>query len=88
MLTDNTSRSKNTHQRINDLLEDPVRVFQDFATVDQLSGGRAEILVGRGSFIESYPLFGHSLQDYDEPHRAGTRLFAIKPTAILIFTFG
>lgn len=120
MLPDNTSRSKNTHQRINDLLEeieladqlgldvfgigehhrpdyavsspaiilaaaavrtkrirlssavtvlssdDPVRVFQDFATVDQLSGGRAEIMVGRGSFIESYPLFGHSLQDYDE----------------------
>jgi probable LLM family oxidoreductase len=120
MLPDNTSRSKNTHQRINDLLEeieladqlgldvfgigehhrpdyavsspaiilaaaavrtktiklssavtvlssdDPVRVFQDFATIDQLSGGRAEIMVGRGSFIESYPLFGHSLQDYDE----------------------
>jgi probable LLM family oxidoreductase len=120
MLPDNTSRSKKTHQRINDLLEeieladqlgldvfgigehhrpdyavsspaiilaaaavrtktiklssavtvlssdDPVRVFQDFATIDQLSGGRAEIMVGRGSFIESYPLFGHSLQDYDE----------------------
>jgi probable LLM family oxidoreductase len=120
MLPDNKSRSKNTHQRINDLLEeieladqlgldvfgigehhrpdyavsspaiilaaaavrtktiklssavtvlssdDPVRVFQDFATIDQLSGGRAEIMVGRGSFIESYPLFGHSLQDYDE----------------------
>ncbi|MDO8991822.1 MAG: LLM class flavin-dependent oxidoreductase [Daejeonella sp.] len=120
MLPDNTSRSKNTHQRINDLLEeieladqlgldvfgigehhrpdyavsspaiilaaaavrtktiklssavtvlssdDPVRVFQDFATIDQLSGGRAEIMVGRGSFIESYPLFGHNLQDYDE----------------------
>lgn len=46
--------------------DDPVRVFQDFATVDQLSGGRAEIMVGRGSFIESYPLFGYSLQDYDE----------------------
>jgi len=120
MLPDNTSRSKNTYQRISDLLEeieladqlgldvfgigehhrpdyavsspaiilaaaavktktikltsavtvlssdDPVRVFQDFATIDQLSGGRAEIMVGRGSFIESYPLFGHSLQDYDE----------------------
>lgn len=120
MLPDNKSRSKNTHQRINNLLEeieladqlgldvfgigehhrpdyavsspaiilaaaavrtkkiklssavtvlssdDPVRVFQDFATIDQLSGGRAEIMVGRGSFIESYPLFGHSLQDYDE----------------------
>jgi alkanesulfonate monooxygenase SsuD/methylene tetrahydromethanopterin reductase-like flavin-dependent oxidoreductase (luciferase family) len=41
-------------------------VFQDFATVDQLSGGRAEIMAGRGSFIESFPLFGHDLRDYDE----------------------
>jgi probable LLM family oxidoreductase len=46
--------------------DDPVRVFQDFATVDQLSGGRAEIMAGRGSFIESYPLFGYDLEDYDE----------------------
>jgi probable LLM family oxidoreductase len=46
--------------------DDPVRVFQDFATVDQLSSGRAEIMVGRGSFIESYPLFGFDLSDYDE----------------------
>lgn len=46
--------------------DDPVRVFQDFATVDQLSGGRAEIMAGRGSFIESFPLFGYSLSDYDE----------------------
>lgn len=46
--------------------DDPVRVFQDFATVDQLSSGRAEIMVGRGSFIESYPLFGYDLSDYDE----------------------
>ncbi len=46
--------------------DDPVRVFQDFATVDQLSSGRAEIMVGRGSFIESYPLFGYSLSDYDD----------------------
>ena len=45
--------------------DDPVRVFQQFATVDQLSGGRAEIMVGRGSFIESYPLFGYNLEDYD-----------------------
>ena len=45
--------------------EDPVRVFQQFATVDQLSGGRAEIMVGRGSFIESFPLFGFDLKDYD-----------------------
>lgn len=46
--------------------DDPVRVFQQFATVDLISNGRAEILVGRGSFIESYPLFGFDLQDYDE----------------------
>src|SRR6478672_6931187 len=45
--------------------DDPVRVFQDFATIDLLSGGRAEIMAGRGSFIESFPLFGYDLQDYD-----------------------
>lgn len=46
--------------------DDPVRVFQDFATLDLLSGGRAEIMPGRGSFIESFPLFGYDLGDYDE----------------------
>ena len=46
--------------------DDPVRVFQQFATLDLLSQGRAEIMVGRGSFIESFPLFGYDLQDYDE----------------------
>jgi probable LLM family oxidoreductase len=46
--------------------DDPVRVFQSFATVDLLSSGRAEIMVGRGSFIESYPLFGYDLGQYDE----------------------
>ncbi len=45
---------------------DPVRVFQDFATVDLISRGRAEIVVGRGSFAEAYPLFGFSMHDYDE----------------------
>jgi probable LLM family oxidoreductase len=45
--------------------DDPVRVFQDFATVDLLSNGRAEIMAGRGSFIESFPLFGYDLEDYD-----------------------
>ena len=45
---------------------DPVRVFQDFATLDLLSGGRAEIMAGRGSFTESFPLFGQDLEDYDE----------------------
>jgi len=46
--------------------DDPVRVFQQFAEVDLLSGGRAEIMAGRGSFIESFPLFGYHLNDYDE----------------------
>jgi probable LLM family oxidoreductase len=45
--------------------DDPVRVFQSFATLDLLSGGRAEIMAGRGSFIESFPLFGYNLSDYD-----------------------
>ena len=46
--------------------DDPVRVFQQFAEVDLLSGGRAEIMAGRGSFTESFPLFGYDLDDYDE----------------------
>ena len=46
--------------------DDPVRVFQEFAEVDLLSGGRAEVMAGRGSFIESFPLFGYDLDDYDE----------------------
>jgi probable LLM family oxidoreductase len=46
--------------------DDPVRVFEQFATLDLLSAGRAEIIAGRGSFTESFPLFGESLDDYDE----------------------
>jgi probable LLM family oxidoreductase len=46
--------------------DDPVRVFQDFATLDAISNGRAEIMAGRGSFVESFPLFGYDLKDYDE----------------------
>jgi len=45
---------------------DPVRVFQNFATLDLISGGRAEMVAGRGSFIEAFPLFGYALEDYDE----------------------
>ncbi len=45
---------------------DPVRVFQNFATLDLISGGRAEMVVGRGSFVEAFPLFGYHLEDYDE----------------------
>src|SRR6202043_4026680 len=44
---------------------DPVRIFQEFATLDLLSRGRAEMIVGRGSFIEAFPLFGYKLEDYD-----------------------
>ncbi len=46
--------------------DDPVRVFQQYATLDLLSNGRAEIMAGRGSFIESFPLFGYDLEDYDK----------------------
>ncbi|MGB9663742.1 MAG: LLM class flavin-dependent oxidoreductase [Ignavibacteria bacterium] len=46
--------------------DDPVRLFQQFATLDLISNGRAEIMVGRGSFIESFPLFGYDLKDYEE----------------------
>ena len=45
--------------------DDPVRVLEEFATVDNLSGGRAEIIAGRGSFVESFPLFGYDLNDYE-----------------------
>jgi probable LLM family oxidoreductase len=54
--------------------DDPVRVFQDFATLDLLSNGRAEIMAGRGSFIESFPLFGYDLADYDELFDENLRL--------------
>ena len=56
--------------------DDPIRVFQEFSTLDLVSGGRAEIMVGRGSFIESFPLFGYDLRDYD-------RLFAEKLERLL-----
>src|ERR1700730_7174793 len=46
--------------------DDPVRVFQSFATLDLLSQGRAEMIVGRGSFIDAFPLFGYRLEDYDD----------------------
>lgn len=59
--------------------DDPIRVFQQFATLDALSGGRAEIMAGRGSFIESFPLFGYDLDDYDS-------LFAEKLALLLAVT--
>jgi probable LLM family oxidoreductase len=61
--------------------DEPIRVFQEFAEVDLLSGGRAEIMAGRGSFIESFPLFGYDLRDYD-------RLFAEKLARLLAIRAG
>src|SRR5262249_33351243 len=56
--------------------DDPVRVFQRFATVDALSHGRAEVILGRGSFTESFPLFGYDLRDYDVLFEEKIALFA------------
>lgn len=56
--------------------DDPIRVFQRFATVDALSNGRAEIIVGRGSFTESFPLFGYELSDYQVLFEEKLNLFA------------
>ena len=56
--------------------DDPVRVFQRFATVDGLSNGRAEVILGRGSFTESFPLFGYDLADYDKLFEEKIELFA------------
>lgn len=56
--------------------DDPVRVFQRFSTLHALSGGRAEPILGRGSFTESYPLFGHDLNDYDQLFEEKLELFA------------
>lgn len=61
--------------------DDPVRVFQEFAELDLISGGRAEIMAGRGSFTESFPLFGYDLDDYD-------RLFAEKLDLLLAIRDG
>ncbi|OQQ13993.1 luciferase [Streptomyces sp. M41(2017)] len=55
--------------------DDPVRVFQRFATVDALSDGRAEVILGRGSFTESFPLFGYDLSDYDQLFEEKIELF-------------
>jgi probable LLM family oxidoreductase len=56
--------------------DDPVRVFQRFSTLHALSGGRAEPILGRGSFTESYPLFGHDLNDYDQLFEEKLDIFA------------
>lgn len=54
---------------------DPVRLFEDFATLDLLSNGRAEIIAGRGAFVESFPLFGYNVNDYDELFEENIELF-------------
>jgi len=56
--------------------DDPVRVYERFATLDAVSGGRAEVILGRGSFTESYPLFGHSLDDYERLFEEKLAIFA------------
>lgn len=56
--------------------DDPIRVYQRFATLDALSGGRAEVILGRGSFIESFPLFGYDLNQYEQLFNEKLDLFA------------
>lgn len=56
--------------------DDPVRVFERFSTLDAISGGRAEVILGRGSFTESFPLFGYALQDYEVLFEEKLELFA------------
>src|SRR5205085_2564758 len=56
--------------------DDPIRVFQRFSTLDALSNGRAEVILGRGSFIESFPLFGFDLKQYEELFNEKLDLFA------------
>src|SRR5438270_5408359 len=56
--------------------DDPVRVFQRYSTLNAVSGGRAEVILGRGSSIESFPLFGYDLDDYEELFEEKTSLFA------------
>ena len=56
--------------------DDPVRVFERFSTLDAVSSGRAEVILGRGSFIESFPLFGYALEDYEQLFEEKLQLFA------------
>src|ERR1022692_3442033 len=67
---------------------DPVRVFQQFATLDLLSQGRAEMVVGRGSFIESFPLFGLALKDYDLVFVGGVGVLVVVCGVGFVFWFG
>ena len=62
----NTKHIKLSSATTNISSNDPIRVYQNFSTVDALSNGRAEIMLGRGSFTESFPLFGYNLKDYEQ----------------------
>ena len=62
----NTKHIKLSTATTNISSNDPIRVFQNFSTIDAISNGRAEIMLGRGSFTESFPLFGYNLEDYEE----------------------
>ena len=62
----NTKHIKLSSATTNISSNDPIRVFQNFSTIDAISNGRAEIMLGRGSFTESFPLFGYNLEDYEE----------------------
>lgn len=62
----NTKHIKLSSATTNISSNDPIRVFQNFATIDAISNGRSEIMLGRGSFTESFPLFGYNLEDYEE----------------------
>ena len=68
--------------------DDPVRVYQQYATLDLLSGGRAEIMAGRGSFIESFPLFGYDLNDYDSLFAEKLELLLKIPSKFKAESFG
>src|SRR4026209_2171609 len=59
--------------------DDPVRVFERFSTLNAISNGRAEVIVGRGSFTESYPLFGYDMANYEALFEASQKLFAPLP---------
>src|SRR5688572_31576296 len=62
--------------------DDPIRVFQRFSTLDAISSGRAEVILGRGSFTESFPLFGHSLNDYERLFSEKLDLFADRKSVV------
>ena len=65
--------------------DDPIRVYQRFATLDAVSGGRAEVILGRGSFVESFPLFGYDLADYERLFEEKLEKFAALRTEQTVF---